>query len=148
MAEAVGLIASGINIAQLASQVASSVLELKRMWNLVRDAPSDINDYIAQVESINLILSHIQHEHGQEMSLGKRSDNVYIQKSVHFYKEAADELDTAVAELSDKIRGKTGWRLKVGLIKIVLKRDNLQKLRVKMRSAIAVLSLACQYHTK
>jgi hypothetical protein len=51
MTEIVGLVASGINIAQLAGQVANSVIELMRLWSLVREAPSDIKDHAAQVES-------------------------------------------------------------------------------------------------
>jgi hypothetical protein len=147
MAEVVGLIASGINIGQLASQIADSVMELKRLWNLVREAPSDIKDHVTQVESINLILSHIQRDYGQATRPGVGNDNIYMQRSLQLCKEGADKLGAAVSELSDKIRGKTGWRLKMGSIKIVLKKHDLQRLREKMKSAIDLLSLAYQCHT-
>jgi hypothetical protein len=59
MADVVGVIASGITVAQLISQVAVSIIELKHLWNMVKEAPSDIKVHLARVESINLILSHI-----------------------------------------------------------------------------------------
>lgn len=147
MAEVLGLIGSGITVAQLAGQVAGRVIELKSLWNLVKDVPSDVKDHLVQVESINLILSHIQHDHGPETRPGKESDNIYIQRSLHLCKEGADKLGAAVSDLSDKIRGKTGWRLKIGSMKIVLKKDDLQRLREKMKSAIDLLSFAYQCHT-
>jgi hypothetical protein len=147
MAEVVGLVASGINIAQLAGQVADSVMELKRLWNLVREAPSDIKDYVAQVDSINLILSHIQDDRAQETRPGMGKDNKYMQQSLEFCKGGADKLNAAVTELSDKIRGKTVWRLKMRSIKIALKKNDLQRLRETLKSAIELLSLAYQCHT-
>lgn len=128
MAEVVGLIASGIHIAQLAGQVADSVMELKRLGNLVREAPSDVKYYVAQVDSINLILSHIQDDCGQETRSGMGNKNNYMQRSLELCKGGADKLNAAVTELSDKIHGKTGWRLKMGSIKVVLKKHDLQRL--------------------
>jgi len=147
MTEAVGLVASGINIAQLAGQVANSIVELKHLWNLVKEAPSDIKDHIAQVESLNLILAHIQKDYDQETRSGMGKDHIHIQRSLQLCKEGADKLGAAVSDLSDKIRGKTGWRLKMGSMKIVLKKNDLKRLREKMKSAIDLLSLAYQCHT-
>ncbi len=147
MAEIVGLVASGINIAQITIQVSASVMELKRLWKLVRDAPSDIKNHVSQVESINLILSHIKHDHDQKTRLGLDNHNLYMQRSLELCKEGAAELGVAVTNLSDSIRGKIGWRLKMGSMKIVLKKDDLQTLREKMKSTIDLLSLAYQCHT-
>ena len=42
MAELVGVVASGISIATLAAQIASSIVKLKSYWNELQDAPEDI----------------------------------------------------------------------------------------------------------
>jgi hypothetical protein len=70
-----------------------------------------------------------------------------MQRSLELCKEGADELGAVVSDLSDSIRGKTGWRLKMGSMKIVLKKDDLRRLRKKMMSTVGLLSLAYQCHT-
>jgi hypothetical protein len=60
MAEVLGKVASGISVAQLAGQITSSIIKLKNYWNQIQNAPSDINRLLREIESLNLILCHIQ----------------------------------------------------------------------------------------
>jgi hypothetical protein len=53
-----------------------------------------------------------------------------------------------VSELAEKINGKTGWRRKAGGVKVVLRYEKLKRLKKRMKSAVNLLSLAYQCHTK
>jgi hypothetical protein len=53
-----------------------------------------------------------------------------------------------VSELAVKIDGKKGWRRKAGASKVVLKREEVKKVKRRMKNAIRLLSLAYQCHTK
>ncbi|KAK0109191.1 hypothetical protein ONS96_003014 [Cadophora gregata f. sp. sojae] len=60
MAEVLGVVASGIAVTQLAGQVAKSVIKLKECWDQVQEAPADIKYLLREIDSLNLILNHIQ----------------------------------------------------------------------------------------
>lgn len=66
MAEAVGVLASGIAIGTLAAQITSSVIKLKSYWDQVRDAPEDIKDLMEQIDNYNNVLAQL--EEGQRQS--------------------------------------------------------------------------------
>lgn len=145
MAELVGLVASGISIAQLASQVGGCIIKLKGYWGQVQQAPDDIAHLLREIDSLNLILSHIQNDqsHGEFVA-----DNLCMPQSLQLCKEGADELSNLVAELATKIEGKAGLKKKSGSVKITLKNDEVKRLKRRMKSAIRLLSLAYSYHTK
>jgi hypothetical protein len=42
MAELIGVVASGISIAQLTGQIANSLVKLRGYWDQVKDAPDEI----------------------------------------------------------------------------------------------------------
>ena len=69
MAEAIGVVASGISIVQLAGQVAASIDKLKGYWKQVKQAPSDIEHLMCDIDSLSLIVAHIQNDQGA-LSLG------------------------------------------------------------------------------
>ena len=50
MAEALGVAASGIAVAQLSIQVGSTVSKLKQLWDQVKDVPEDIADLMEQID--------------------------------------------------------------------------------------------------
>ena len=57
MAEAVGLVAGGINIGTVAVQIISSILKIRSYLEQVRDAPEDIHDLIEELENVCNLLA-------------------------------------------------------------------------------------------
>jgi hypothetical protein len=145
MAEALGLVASGISVAQLAGNITTSVIKLKDYWEQVRDAPAEIGYLVREIDSFGLILSHIQNDQKRQPLF----DNACVQQSLRLCTEGADELSALVNELSNTIGGgRSGWRRKVGAAKVVLKKEEIKKLKRRMKHAMQLLSLAYNYHTR
>lgn len=145
MAEALGLVASGISVVQLAGYIATSVVKLKDYWEQVRDAPAEIGYLLREIDSVGLILSHIQNDQKRQPLF----DNACIQQSLSLCTEGADELSALVSELANTIEGgKSGWRRKVGAAKVALKKEEIKRLKRRMKHAIQLLSLAYQYHIR
>jgi hypothetical protein len=145
MAEILGVVASGISVAQIAGQVASSIIKLKDYWNQISDAPTDINRLLREIESLNFILCHVQDdwasfEHGKS--------NLGIQKSLELCIEGADELCALVNRLREKVEVNRGWKRKLGAVKVVLKKEEIKEMKRRMKSAISLLSLSYQCHTR
>jgi len=60
MAEVLGIITSGMEIRQLGGSVDSSIIKLKEYSDQVKDAPGEIRQLLLEIDSLNLILSHIE----------------------------------------------------------------------------------------
>jgi hypothetical protein len=148
MAEVLGLVASGISVAQLASGVTNNIIKLRDYWKQVKDAPAELNHLLREIDSLNLILSHIQDDQSNQTSPGLAGNNICLQQSLALCREGADELQNLVGELADKIDGKSGWRKRAGAAKVVLKKETIKTLKGRMKNAIRLLSLSYQLHTK
>ena len=148
MAEVLGIVASGITVGQLAGQVSSSIIKLKGYWDEVRNAPSEIRQLLLEIDSLNLILHHIQDDQTREVASGVPSGSIYLEQSLKLCREGVVELNGLVVELARKIEDKTGWRRKTGAAKVVLKSEEVKRLKRRMKNAIRLLSLSYQCHTK
>ncbi|OTA68467.1 hypothetical protein K449DRAFT_322913 [Hypoxylon sp. EC38] len=147
MAEALGVAASGIAIAQISTQVGGTVLKLKRLWDEVKDVPDDIADLMEQIECLDPTIWEIENSFNQSGlppliwdELASRSTTVYCRK-------ALQNLTGMVDELSLYINNAKKGRRKIAAIKVLLKKDSLRKLERRLENAVGMLSLAQQsYH--
>jgi hypothetical protein len=148
MAEVIGIVASGISIAQIAGQVASSIVKIKNFWDQVKAAPDDINHLLREVDSFSLILQHIRddliHNALPELFL----NNSCVRQSLELCRGGAVELEELANDLAGKLDGKSGLRRNIGSMKIVLKQDDIKRLKRRLKIAIRLLSLAYQCHTR
>jgi len=147
MAEVLGIVTSGMAIRQLGGSVNSSIIKLKEYWDQVKDAPGEIRQLFLEIDSLNLILSHIEQDRNRA-ELSDISQNICFGQSLNLCKQGTEELSVLVSELAAKIDGKKGWRRKAGGSKVVLKREEIKKVKRRMKNAIRLLSLAYQCHTK
>jgi hypothetical protein len=70
MAEAIGVVASGISIVQLAGQIATSIAKLRGYWAQVKQAPSDIEHLMGQIDSLILLITEILDDQDDQGALG------------------------------------------------------------------------------
>jgi hypothetical protein len=147
MAEVLGIIASGIAVGQLARSITSSIIKLKEHWDHVKDVSGEIRQLLLEIDSLNLILSHAEQDQSR-VGPSDISQNIIFEQSLNLCKQGTKELSDLVSELAVKIDGKKGWRRKAGASKVVLKREEIKKLKRRMKNAIRLLSLAYHCHTK
>ncbi|KAE9380938.1 hypothetical protein N431DRAFT_325529 [Stipitochalara longipes BDJ] len=151
MAEIIGLIASGISIAQLAGQVTSSTLKLKAYWSQIQEAPADIKILVREIECLSGILGRIGEEFDTEIGDGGIED-AGLRISLELCTEGAEELRGLVVEMEGKLgvardvngEGKARWKRKVGAARVVLKKDEIKRLKQRLKSAVRLLGLAHQ----
>lgn len=148
MAEVLGVVASGIAVTQLAGQIAGSIIKLKGYWSQVKEAPAEINHLIREIDSLNLMLQHMQDDRTQQFPQKLSAHNICIEKSLELCRECAMELSGLVNELAMKLQGKNGWRRKVGSAKVMLSGDDIKVLKRRLKGAIRLLSLSYQFHTR
>ena len=102
---------------------------------------------LLELDSLNLILSHIENDQNRDV-VSELSRSVSIEQSLKLCKQGAEELSLLVGELAEKIDGKSGWRKKARPAKVVLKKGEVKTLKRRMKNAIRLLGLSYQCHTK
>ncbi|TVY45721.1 hypothetical protein LSUB1_G000383 [Lachnellula subtilissima] len=147
MAEALGVVASGIAVTQLATQVASSVIKLKNCWEQIKNVPTEISYLLREVDSLKLILCHIQDDQASQWEPNSVGNGVHLRQSLELCKQGSAELETLVNELGAKIEGKHGLKKKLGSAKVVLKNEEIKVMKRRLKSTIRLLSLSYQCHT-
>jgi hypothetical protein len=138
MAEVIGVVASGISIAQLAGQVTACTLKLKAYWDEIKEAPTEIKYLVREIDALSLILSQIEDGYTS-------GENVYLQHSLELCRDGAEELKRLVDEMETKLSlGGGRWKRKVGAAKVVLKKEEMKRLKGRLESAVRLLGLAHQ----
>ena len=138
--------------AQLVGQVTTVVARLRSYWSQVKDVPDDIHHLLREIGALDLILYQIQSD---QLQGARPSDAIFgplalvsLRKSHEMCKDGLDELRRLVNVLAQKIGKKKGWRKTVGCAKVVLKNEEVRRLRKKMKSAVRFLTLAFTYHNR
>ena len=148
MAELVGVVASGIGIATLAAQIASSAIRLKGYWSELKEASKDIRLSIEEIEDIQLVLSDIEEDQRcnpiSRTASGSRSASRCLERckvGADLLKNLADDLG---AEITSSSKTKKAW----ASAKVILKRDKFEKYKLQLERAVRVLTLSYQSYTK
>ncbi|TVY92243.1 hypothetical protein LAWI1_G003220 [Lachnellula willkommii] len=147
MAETLGVVAGGIAVTQFSAQVASGVMKLKNYWEQVKNVPAEMSYLLREIESLNLILCHIQDDQASQCEPVSVGNGIHLRQSLELCQQGSAELGALVNELAAKIEGKHGLKKKLGSAKVVLKKEEIKVLKRRMKSTIRLLSLSYQCHT-
>ncbi|KAI9647884.1 hypothetical protein NHQ30_004272 [Ciborinia camelliae] len=146
MAEVLGAVASGISVAQLAGNLASSVIKLKNYWDQIQDAPDDIAFLARELDNQQFILRSILESQLKLTSSGRPS-NSFLERTLQLCQDSSDELNELVNALAQDINSNSRWKKKLGATKVVLKNDQLKKLKRRMKNATRLMNLAISWQT-
>ncbi|KAF7890434.1 hypothetical protein EAF00_008749 [Botryotinia globosa] len=146
MAEVLGTVASGIGVAQLAGNLASSIIKLKGYWDEIQDAPDDISFLAREIDSHHLILRSILESQAKITSSGRASD-MFLEHSLKLCEDSSNELNELVKALGEEMNSRNKWRSKLGATKVVLKKEQLKRLKKRMKNASKVMNTAITWQT-
>jgi hypothetical protein len=142
MADPLSVVASGIAVGTLVVQVGQSIPKLKDCWRQMQEAPGSIKLQLRQLEQLHQILRSIEDGQAQSQGLSLPAD------SLAMCREGADELSALVDELARRLHEKKSWSNKKALLQVVLKKDEVKRLKERLNEAIQLLQLACCCQTK
>jgi hypothetical protein len=135
MAEVVAIVASGISIAQIAGSVASSVAKINDYWNQIKAAPNDIKHLLREIDSLSLILRHIQDDFTRSALPDVVFDNSCTWRTLELCQSCAIKLEELVNKLAEDIEGKTKLRKRFGSLRAVLKNGDIKGLKRRLKNA-------------
>lgn len=149
MAEVLGLVASGISVAQVAGSILTDSLKLKSLLDEVKNAPECLRDMLDQLELLTPILCEATTSDydAASTSLPHPSAHSHVQQALQntlrACQTAGEQLELLAADLMSQIDvARGGVRLKRAMVKVVLKKGTLTQYGTRLQKMIQLLTLA------
>lgn len=152
MAEALGVFASGVAVAQVAGTVGAAALKLKKLWEEVRDVPESIRDLLEQIDCLDPALWEAERNLARNDlppllwsgDVAQRS-TTYCRKALTRLTELVDDLDALLHRSPNRAqRRRDRLAMKVACVKIILRKDELVSLERRLEAAVRMLCTAQQ----
>ncbi|KAI7775444.1 hypothetical protein LA080_006821 [Diaporthe eres] len=131
MAETVGIVASGIQIAGLIGTIAQAGLQIRALYHEIQDASDDVTFRLQELQILSGILD-------DSNSISSNARNLCAM--------CLSELHLVLAELQSQIHRSRGIRKKVASVKVMVRRDVMQKLDSRLERSVRYLMLAQSIH--
>ncbi|RYP06038.1 hypothetical protein DL764_003401 [Monosporascus ibericus] len=144
MAEALGVAASGISIAQVTSQVGVVVVKLKKFCDEVKDVPDDIADLLQQIDCLDPALWEAENSFESTGLPAMLWNDAAAKRSTTYCRNALKSLTEIVDEMAVQINHSKRLNRKVASMKVALRKDTLKKLEKRLENAVRMLTLAQQ----
>ncbi len=144
----VGLIASGISISTLAAQMTSSIIKIKGFCDQLKTATEDTQDIVGQLEMIHSLLADIEDDQRQNplSSLIWNSDSA--SRCLQYCRQAAEQLKELTETLSVDLEAKTKVSRKWASVKVVLKKEKIDRYKAHLAWTVNLLSLSNPIYTR
>lgn len=145
MAEILGVVASGINVAQLAGQILTTGLELRRLFHEIRDAPESLSFLLGQIEVIAAALHELNIHDAVEPGI---SVALYgsLRAAIDQCQQAADHLSSTISDLTRQLQTSRGFRRRFMAAKLVLKKDSIARFEHRLYTAVQCLTMTQQLY--
>ncbi|KAI0891720.1 hypothetical protein F4806DRAFT_500705 [Annulohypoxylon nitens] len=144
MTEVLGVIASGIAIAQVAGTAAGAVVKLKKLWDEVKNVPEIISDLMEQIDCLDPILWEAEQQVLQNRLPPQLWDDTVAIRSTRYCRKALQKLTCVADDLASQINSKRRIDRGISRTKVLLKKDRLRDLEQHLESAVRMLQLAQQ----
>jgi hypothetical protein len=147
MAEVLGIVASGISVAQIAGQLLACVKTLRSFSRAVRDLPDDLCRILNEAEILGQMFYHLDLLNKCSPSTGGsdilEASLVHCAGAAATLEALATRANVSFKQESCKKRQRPPWKF----IKAVLKKDEIEELKTRLESAKSLLHLAMTYHS-
>lgn len=149
MAEVLGLVASGMSVAQIAGSIVTTSLKLKGLLDEVKGAPENLRDMLDHLELLAPIFYEAVTESddatGRSSPLLSAHSHVQhaLQKAYTACQSAGEQLELLATDLMSQIDvARGGVMRKRAMFKVVLKKGMLAQCEMRLQKTIQLLTLA------
>lgn len=140
MAEILGIVASGISVAQLAGQITALGFKLTSMLQDIQGVPDELNIRLEQLQMLALVLQG-------PLDCGEEAPcSPLLQKARLQCQKCLSELTDMLEDLSLQIKKSRGIRRKMAISRVILKRDVWTKIERQLSCSVELLSMANQVY--
>lgn len=145
MAEAFGVVVSGIALAEVAAKVGRGCVTLHGLWKDVENVPARINYLMEQMEVMNPILEMME-QHTCSNPTFFQTQEYAISSALKYVHKAKEDIVSLVEDLSRDIASAKRRKRAFAKVKVVLAEKSLNMYELRLRDAIQRLQFAHQMY--
>lgn len=148
MAELLGTISSALAVAEVGFKVGGTLLKLRELWKEVQYVPQKIQDIMGQIDIYEPLLTDIERHLNVHPMTGSDSGTSALlsasigTKTSSYCREAFNDLHDLAEDLSRQITSTQRSKRGIGKLKVLLKKDDLNKFQTRLERASWLLQLA------
>ena len=142
------IVASSITIGALAASIAKSVVKLKACWDAIQNASEDVHFLVKRVELLSLVLRDIQDDQTQNPVSSMLLDGSTVSTCLEICKAAADRLGQLADNMATSIESSHQLKKKCASVRVVVKKNRIEKFEVELQSCISLLQLSHETYTR
>ncbi|CAJ2502616.1 Uu.00g100100.m01.CDS01 [Anthostomella pinea] len=142
MAEALGVVASGIAIAQVAGTAGKAIIKLRGLWNQVRTVPDTIADLMEPIDCLQPALWEFENNLAHQNIPNQFWDDSTTRRSSEYCSKALAELSDLVTDLSRHINSERQIHRSTGRCKAISKKEQINLLERRLEKAVRMLQFA------
>ncbi len=147
MSEVLGVLASGVALAQLAGAVISNGMKLKQLFNEVKEVPETISYLLEQIDILDPMLWAIDDDRARQLLPDTISTSeVFVQKSVQICQKVLHQLTQLLEDLTAQIQSSRMLYRSIGKVKVLLKKEVLVRYEKRLDMALRLLSSSQQMY--
>ncbi|KAF4627422.1 hypothetical protein G7Y89_g10729 [Cudoniella acicularis] len=138
MAEVLGIVTSGISVAQVAGQLAGCVQQLRRLCKAMREMPAEMQIVLEEVHILGDLFSHLRIVDEEKFQSGSAD---LVKASLAHCQAGVKTLEALVSRTSismEEGRGPKRWHL----MKAALRKEDIRDLKQRLEAAKSLLQLA------
>ncbi|KAB5575317.1 hypothetical protein GE09DRAFT_591201 [Coniochaeta sp. 2T2.1] len=143
MAEVLGIAASGVALAQVAGQILTTSLFIKRLINDIKELPESFKLLLNQVDVLTPVLLEASSSGPGSESIPSPLESALGAAALQC-SMALDQLRDLASELLDQLEHSRGLKRRLVSIKIAVRKDTITKLEQRLSQAVSLLSIAQQ----
>lgn len=151
MAEVLGLIASGLSVAQIAGSIVTTSIKIKALLDEVKEAPDSLKDMLEYIELLTPILCEATTNGDESAGITNSlplAATLHIQQALARCRAASEQLQLLARSLVSQIdTARGGVRRKRAMLKVVLKKGTLAEYEKRLQRTIQLLTLAQNAYT-
>lgn len=126
---------------QAGAAITTNLLKLKNLWDELRDVPDDLVHLVQELEIVNSVLAESQEQ-------GPSGSSRSLELAMKLTSDGARELGLLVDESQSQVRQNKNWKGKLMAVKVVLRKDQVKKLKSRLKSCLRLLELTKQCQLK
>lgn len=143
MAEVLGIVASGLTIAQIAAQLLGCVQQLQTLSRYVRKVPANLQSILDEIEMTAQLVAEVK---AFDEAAFPGQGSALLQNHLLKCQAAASSLQELITKIFQPLKTGSKFRTKT-LIKAVLKKGEIEELKARLESTKDSLHMAVTCHS-
>lgn len=136
MAEVLGTVASGLQIAALATKIMAIGFKVHNLYHEMQGAPAEVTASLEEIYILAQIL--------EELGKSPMANHVVLLKARSHCKKCLQELESTLRALERNIQTSRGFLSKFLPLKIIIRKDALTKMEHRLETSLRIVLFAIQ----